>query len=342
MDVIKIGIDGLGFENDPLIAYESAKKALSIFDDLEITLVTNQHVIDVAKNDRVDRLKLILAKEFATQEDTVSVIRTHNDLSIQIACDLLTTNQVDGLVVSGNTAITIATAFIKVGTYPNINKFGLMITMPTVVKDKFVWLIDTGANRSVVGKNLYDYAVMANVYVSKIHNIKHPRIGLINIGTEEHKGLAEHKEADALIRQNKTLNYVGFVEPNNILTGEDADVYVCNGYTGNIILKTLEGTMKMIGKFLKTEYTKWFNALPYVANRHILNKFKNRFSVNPWAGAYLLGLRKPIIKGHSRTNEAQLSTCIRMMHDALKKKVFKIMEQELEKINNEQSGTTTN
>ncbi|MBO7084907.1 hypothetical protein J6W20_03210 [bacterium] len=107
-----------------------------------------------------------------------------------------------------------------------------------------------------MGKNLYDYAIMTNVYVSKIHNIKHPRIGLINIGTEEHKGLPEHKEADALIRQNKTLNYVGFVEPNNILTGEDADVYICNGYTGNIILKTLEGTMKMVGKFLKAEYTK--------------------------------------------------------------------------------------
>ncbi|MBO7084908.1 hypothetical protein J6W20_03215 [bacterium] len=138
MDLIKIGIDGLGFENDPLIAYESAKKALAIFDDLEITLVTNQHVIDVAKNDNVDRLKLVLAKEFATQEDTISIIRTHDDLSIQIACDLLATNQIDGLVVSGNTAITIATAFVKVGTYPNINKFGLMITMPTMVQGKLV------------------------------------------------------------------------------------------------------------------------------------------------------------------------------------------------------------
>ena len=342
MNFIKIGIDGLGFENDPLIAYQAAKNSLAIYDDLEITLVTSQQVIDATKDDHVDRLKLVLAKEFASQEDTVNLIRTHNDLSIQIACDLLATDQVDGLVASGNTAITIATAFVKVGTYPNIPKFGLMITMPTMNPGKLVWLIDTGANRSVTGKTLYDYAVMTNVYVSKIHNINHPRIGLINIGTEEHKGLPEHKEADTLIRQNKTLNYIGFVEPNNILTGEDADVYICNGYTGNIILKTLEGTMKMVGKFLKTEYTKWFNALPYVANRHILNKFKERFNANPWAGAYLLGLRKPIIKGHSRTDEAQLSTCIRMMHDALKKKVFKIMEQELDKINNEQSRTTTN
>ncbi|MBP5783278.1 hypothetical protein J6W32_01505 [bacterium] len=138
MSLIKIGIDGLGFENDPLIAYESAKKALSIYDDLEITLVTNQQVIDVAKNEAIDRLKLILAKEFATQEDTVSIIRTHNDLSIQIACDLLAKDQIDGLVASGNTAITIATAFVKVGTYSNINKFGLMITMPTMVEGKLV------------------------------------------------------------------------------------------------------------------------------------------------------------------------------------------------------------
>ena len=97
---------------------------------------------------------------------------------------------------------------------------------------------------------------MTNVYVSKMHNILHPRIGLINIGTEEHKGLDEHKEADALIKHNPSLNYIGFVEPNNILTGKDADIYICNGYTGNIILKTLEGTMKMIGSFLKNEYKK--------------------------------------------------------------------------------------
>lgn len=340
MNLIRIGIDGLGFENDPIVAYDATKKALSEFPDLEITLVTNQHVIDIANQEHLERLKLILANNFATQGDNINIIRTHNDLSIQLACDLLANNQVDGLVTSGNTGITIATAFVKVGTYSNINKFGLMITMPTMIDNKLVWLIDTGANVKVTGKNLYEYAIMINVYVSKIHNIMHPRIGLINIGTEEHKGLDEHKEADALIKHNHSLNYVGFVEPNNILTGKDADIYICNGYTGNIILKTLEGTMKMIGSFLKTEYKKWFNLFPYALNKHILDKLKDRFNANPWAGAYLLGLKKPIIKGHSRTDQEQLFTCIRMMHNALKKQVFKIMEQELDKINNEQSRTT--
>ena len=138
MDFIRIGIDGLGFENDPIVAYEATKKALSEFQDLEITLITNQHVIDVANQEHLDRLKLVLAKNFATQEDNVNIIRTHNDLSIQLGCDLLTSNQIDGLVTSGNTAITIATAFVKVGTYSNINKFGLMITMPTMVDNKLV------------------------------------------------------------------------------------------------------------------------------------------------------------------------------------------------------------
>ena len=340
MNLIRIGIDGLGFENNPIVAYEAAKEAINSFPNLEITLITNQDVINVAEKEHFDHIKLVLAKEFATQNDTVNLIRTHNNLSIQLACDLLINNEIDGLVTSGNTAITIATAFVKVGTYPNINKFGLMITMPTMIENKLVWLIDTGANVKVTGKNLYEYAIMTNVYVSKIHNIEHPKIGLINIGTEEHKGLDEHKEADALIKHNPTLNYAGFVEPNNILTGKDVDIYICNGYTGNIILKTLEGTMKMIGSFLKTEYKKWFNLFPYALNKHIIDKLKNRFNANPWAGAYLLGLKKPIIKGHSRTDQEQLFTCIRMMYNALTKQVFKIMEQELDKINNEQSRTT--
>ncbi len=328
---MKIGIDALGFENDPILAVDACVDFVAKNTDVEFVIIANQDVINRTKNYNLNKITFVQTEEFANQHDDVSIIRKSKNLSIQIACDLLNENKIDALFSACNTAIFVTTTFIKIGTLDKINKFAFLTTLPTVVQDKYVYLLDSGANKNVTGFDLYQFALMANIYVSKTQNLSNPRIGLINIGTEETKGFDEHKQANALLKTNNSLNYIGFVETRNIINNESADIFICNGYTGNIVLKTLEGSMKTIARFLKTEYKKWFNSFAYLTNKHIINKMIDRFDYKTRAGAFLLGLKKPVIKGHGSSDYKQITSCIKMMYDALKNNVFTIIN---DKINN--------
>lgn len=327
MKKIRIGIDALGFENDPIIAFEAAKLFLQNHNDLEIVIIGNQKLIDEAKNKNVNNIEFVHTEDFVKQDDNVNIIRTKKTFSIQVGCDLLNQNKIDALISSCNTSIFVTTTFIKIGTLENIHKFAFLTTIPTLIKDKFIYLLDSGANKTVTGLDLYQFAVMANIYVQNTTNNKNPRIGLVNVGTEAGKGFEEHQEADKLILKNDKLNYVGYVETRNLINDKDADIFVCNGYTGNIILKTLEGNMKSVALFFKNEYHHWYNALSYLMNKHIIDTLKNRFDYKNHAGAFLLGLKKPVMKGHGSSDTKQLYSCIQMMYDALTNNVFEIINQ---------------
>lgn len=331
---MKIGIDTLGFENDPIIAFEAAKKFIREHKDLEIILIGNKYLIDRAKKENILNISFVHTENFVRQEDNINIIRTKKDFSIQLGCDLLKEGKIDALISSCNTAIFVATTFIKIGTLPNIDKFAFLTTIPTLIKDRFFYLLDSGANKNVTGNNLYQFALMANIYVTNTTNLSSPRIGVVNVGTEENKGFEEHKIANELIKNDKNLNYVGFVETRNLINNKDADIFVTNGYTGNIILKTLEGSMKSVGAFFKEEYKKIYNTIPYLLNRHIIKKMINRFDYKNHAGAFLLGLNKPVMKGHGSSDEKQMYSCIKMMYDALKANVFSTINKEIKKINN--------
>lgn len=324
---IKIGIDALGFENDPIITFNAARKFLDKHNDIEIVLIGNWKLIDKVQPLKVPNISFVQTEHFVKQEDSINIIRTRKDFSIQIGCDLLKNNKIDGLISCCNTSIFVATTYIKVGTLLNINKFAFLTTIPSLKKDKFFYLLDSGANKTVSGMDLYQFAIMANIFVSETTNIKNPRIGLVNVGTEDSKGYEEHKEANNLLKNKKNINYIGFVETRNLINNKDADIFVCNGYTGNIILKTLEGSMKSIGKYFTTEYIKWYNYLPFLFNKHIINKLTKRFDYKKYAGAFLIGLKQPVLKGHGSSDEKQMLSCIRMMYESLKNDVF-------EKINN--------
>lgn len=329
MPKYKIGIDTLGFENDPKVALDAAINFLKINNDTELVLIANDKLIKKIKEINHPNISYIEAQYFVKQDDPISIIRTRKDFSIQIGCDLLNQNKIDGLISACSTAIFVAITFIKIGTLQNIDKFAFLTTIPTIDENKYIFLLDSGANKSVTAKELYQFAYMANIYVSKTTTLRNPRIGLVNVGTEEYKGFIEHKEANELLKNNKDLNYVGFVETRNMLNNKECDIFVCNGYTGNIILKTLEGSMKTIANFFKNEYKKWFNSFSYLANKHIIKKLSTRFDYKSRAGAFLLGLKKPVLKGHGSSDEKQMYSCIKMMHEALANNIFDIINKEI-------------
>ena len=325
----RIGIDTLGFENDPEIVLNAAIKFLLNNNDTQLVLIANEKLIKKIKQINHPNITYFEVQHFVKQDDEVSIIRTRKDFSIQVGCDLLKENKIDALISACNTAIFVTTTFIKIGTLPNINKFAFLTTIPTIQENKYIYLLDSGANKTVTGKELYQFAYMANIYVSKTTNISSPRIGLVNVGTESYKGFSEHKEADELLKNNQHLNYVGFVETRNMLNNKDCDIFVCNGYTGNIILKTLEGSMKTIANFFKNEYHKWFNAFSYFTNKHIIKKLASRFDYKTRAGAFLLGLKKPVLKGHGSCDEKQMFSCIKMMYEALVNNIFDMINKEI-------------
>lgn len=328
---LKIGIDTLGFENDPIIAFNAARNFLDKHNDVEIVLIGNWDLIDRVRPLKIPNISFVQTEHFVKQEDSINIIRTRRDFSIQIGCDLLKYGKIDALISSCNTAIFVATTYIKIGTLPNINKFAFLTTIPTLKKGKFFYLLDSGANKNVTGEDLYQFSVMSNIFVSETTNIKSPRIGLVNVGTEDFKGYEEHKNANNLLKKSNELNYVGYVETRNLINNKDADIFVCNGYTGNIILKTLEGSMKSIGNFFKKEYKKWYNIIPYFLNKHIINKLIKQFDYKKHAGAFLLGLKQPVLKGHGSSDEKQMHSCIRMMYEALKNNVFDKINSAIEK-----------
>lgn len=327
----KIALDCMGFENDPIIAYNAATKYHQLNPDITFVLIGNEQLKDTLANKNMEGIEFVFAADYVKQDDKISIIRSGKDLSIVKGCELLNEDKVDALFSACNTAVFVSETFIRIGTLDNVNKFAFLTVMASSVEGKWAYMLDSGANKSCTGYDLYTFALMANIYVTQVTDLKHPRIGLLNVGTEAGKGFDEHKDAAKLLEQNKSLNYVGYVEPRNILNIGDADIYVSNGYTGNIILKSLEGAMKTFANFFKTEYHKWYNLGAYLSNRHILKKMKQRFDYKTRAGAFLLGLKKPVIKGHGSSDEEQITSCIRMMHEALENDVFHIINETISK-----------
>jgi glycerol-3-phosphate acyltransferase PlsX len=170
------------------------------------------------------------------------------------AIEYVANGNADAVVSAGNSGCYIFGCYSLIKTIKNIDKPAFMSFFPTI-KNKPLIFLDTGANKKCEGKDLYKFALMGDIYAKNVLKVKSPKIGVINIGTEANKGLEFHKVASELINENKTLNYVGFYEPRYILSG-DIDVAVCDGYTGNIVVKTVKGSLKTLLNEMKKAFKK--------------------------------------------------------------------------------------
>lgn len=305
---MKIGVDLLGFENNPLEAYNACVEFKNNFSDVQFVLVGNQN--DIPLN---NEFEFIHTNEFITQDDSILTLRKKESTSIQILANLLNEDKVDGILSACNTSVFIFHLYSKIGLIDGVSKIGLM---PTIPKTKGVFnMVDVGASLDVEPIDLVNFAIVANEYAKQ--NTKNPVIKLLNIATEEHKGKMLQIETNKLLKECSILNYKGFIESKELLFS-DADLVVTDAFSGNIALKALEGTASTFAKLLKSEFKKPKNILLGLLCKPIFKKLFKKFDYKENAGAVLIGLNKNAVKTHGSADFKQFYSSLRYLREIIK------------------------
>ena len=320
---MKIALDVMGFENKTSEAIDAARKFSAKFPGTKIILVGNEQDIKSCVSEK-DNFEFVFTTEVINMSDTPITALRKKSTSMLEAINLVKDNKADAVVSAGSTSCFVPLVQTTLGAIDQVNKFGFMPYIPTINKVGFN-MIDVGANINVDGKDLYNFALMANEYARIVRKIPSPRIGVLNIGTEEHKGYEYHKQAHDLLKQNKNINYVGFVEPKGLLEGI-VDVCVCDGYSGNICLKTMEGALKSVGHMLKDGYKKPWNWLGAAFSSPLILTLSKRFDYRNNAGAIVLGANGIAIKTHGSADAKQFYAALKVAYDCVNNQLLHNMK----------------
>ena len=311
--MITIAIDAMGGDNAPKAIVDGANLAIKTFNDIQINLYGDSESIEqyLVKDERI---KVIHTTEIVTGEDEpVRAIRRKKDSSMVVAARDVKEGKADALLSAGNTGALLTAGLLVVGRIKNIDRPGLMPIIPTVSKESpQVILMDAGANAEVKPVNLEQFTVLANFYAKNVLNVEKPRIGLLNNGTEKGKGNSITKEAYDLMKKLDNINFIGNVEAKSILTGE-VDIVITDGFTGNAVLKTLEGTVKsVVGLLLDTLKNSGLKTkIGAGLIKDSLKETFNNLDDTKQGGAVLLGVKSPVIKAHGSSNDEAIFNAIR-------------------------------
>jgi glycerol-3-phosphate acyltransferase PlsX len=313
--MVTIALDAMGGDNFPKAEVEGAIQASRTW-GVKVILVGRENDIVQELNRHPDwrslRLDIRHATEQVTMKDSAGkALRAKKDSSIRVACRLVHDGAAQGVVSAGNTGAVMATAKLVLGMLPGVDRPALASAFPTVNGGSAI-MVDVGANVDCSPEMLAQFAVMGNAYSRVIFRIPRPRVGLLSIGEEEHKGNALTHEALPLLKNLAHLNFVGNVEGRDLYAGE-VDVIVCDGFVGNVALKVSEGLVEvfrqMLKESLKATVTRQVGA--YLA-RGAFNDFKKRVDYSEYGGAPLLGLNGSCIICHGRSTAKAIRNAIRV------------------------------
>lgn len=264
----------------------------------------------------------------AMDEKPVDALRKKKDSSMRVAIDLVKQGEADACVSAGNTGALMATAKFVLKTLPGIDRPAIMSAVPAI--GGHTHMLDLGANSECSAEQLFQFGVMGSVVAKDFHGMTSPRVGLLNIGSEELKGNETVREAHALLKAS-ALNYVGFVEGNDIFRGT-VDVVVTDGFTGNISLKTMEGAAQMISYSMREEFSRgWLRKLQALISLPALRAMRARMDPRRYNGASLLGLNGIVVKSHGSADELAFQNALRTAVVEIEKDVPQQIRQTLDK-----------
>jgi glycerol-3-phosphate acyltransferase PlsX len=330
--VITIALDAMGGDHGPSVVIPAALQVMAEETRLSIILVGNEGVLEkelAQHQGRVgERLRILHASQTVEMDDKPSLaLRTKKDSSMRVAINLVKTGEAQACVSAGNTGALMATARFVLKTLPGIDRPAIITTLPTIKGHTHV--LDLGANVDTSAENLMEFALMGSVLVNAVENNPSPTVGLLNIGEEEVKGNERVKEAARLLASSD-LNYIGFVEGDDIYKGT-SDVVVCDGFVGNIALKTSEGVAKMITHYLKQAFKRnLFTRLAALIVMPVLKAFREKIDPRRYNGASLVGLQGIVIKSHGGADVLAYSCAIREAMMEVKKNVPERITKQLE------------
>lgn len=311
--MITIAIDAMGGDHAPQVPIQAVNQAIDKYPQVQFKVYGDQtKITPLIRTDQ--RIEVIHCDEIIDNEDDpVRAVRTKKESSMVKAARAVKDGEADVLLSAGSTGALLTAGLLIVGRIPGIDRPGLMPVIPTISSEHpHLILMDAGANADTKPINIQQFAVMANVYARRVLNIERPRVGLINNGTEASKGSQLSKEAYTSLSELDSIHFVGNIEAKNLLSGE-IDIAVTDGFTGNAILKTLEGTVKSLVSLLKSTF-KSGNLSTKIGAFLIKNPLKNtleNLDDSKQGGAVLLGVKAPVIKAHGSADEEAYINAIR-------------------------------
>lgn len=311
MQPITIAVDAMGGDHGPSVVVPAAVSALEDIEHLEIILVGDEDTLRAILQDYTppSRLRVHHAPEqIGMDESPAQALRSRTDSSMRVAIDLVANGDAHACVSAGNTGALMAIARFVLKTLPGIDRPAIISALPSA--RGHTHMLDLGANVDASPEHLYQFAVMGATLVGAIHDLPAARVGLLNVGAEEIKGNERVREAARLISESD-LNYIGFVEGDGIFSG-DADVVVCDGFAGNVALKSSEGAARMVGSMLSHEFRRTgFNRMAGLVARPILRSVAARMDPRSYNGAILVGLRGTVVKSHGGADVYSFTHAIR-------------------------------
>ncbi|WJW74245.1 phosphate acyltransferase PlsX [Thiohalobacter sp. IOR34] len=340
-DPIIISLDAMGGDVGPDSVVPAALRMLDAHDELVLILVGDE----AALHQRLEshqpylqngRLRIQPATQVVEMDEPPShALRFKKDSSMRIAINLVKEGEAQACVSAGNTGALMATARYVLKTLPGIDRPAILTAIPSI--DGHTLVLDLGANIDCTAEQLFQFAVMGSVLANAVDGIERPRVGLLNIGEEEIKGNEQVKGAHQLL-SGSSINYIGYVEGDDVYTG-GVDVVVCDGFVGNVALKTSEGVAKMIAHFMKEEFNR--NLLTRLAGLcalPVLRAFRRRVDPRRYNGASLLGLRGIAIKSHGGADALAFANAIEVAMEEVRLQVPGRIARQLETLLSERQA----
>ncbi len=329
---IKITIDCMGGDYGPSVTVPAALSFLRAHDDLELLLVGLEDSIRAqlkkCKALNEPRLSVYAATEVVAMDDSIEVaLRKKKNSSMRVALSLIKEGHAQACVSAGNTGALMAVSRYMLKTLAGIERPAIAAVMPN--QYGYTTMLDLGANVDCEPHHLLSFAEMGHALVAAVEGKERPTIGLLNIGEETIKGNGAIKRAGELLRAS-TLNFYGNVEGNDIYKGT-TDVIVCDGFAGNVALKTSEGLAQMLNSIIKEEFSRsWLSKLMACLAWPVLSRLKRRVDHRRYNGAALLGLRGLVIKSHGSADVYAFKWAIKRGYDAIKNNLQERLERAIE------------
>lgn len=330
---LTLALDAMGGDHGPHVVVPAALGVLAEQADLALILVGNQDAIahELRAHNAVvnDRLRIHHASQrVEMDEPPAQALRGKKDSSMRVAINLVKEGRAQACVSAGNTGALMATARYVLKTLPGIDRPAIISSLPTMTGHTH--MLDLGANVDSSAEHLFQFAVMGSVLVSAVDNIARPRVGLLNIGEEEMKGNEVVKSAARMLAATPDINYVGFVEGDDINKGA-VEVVVCDGFVGNVALKTTEGVAKMISHYMKQEFKRsLMTKMVGMLAMPVLKAFRAKIDPRQYNGASLVGLQGIVIKSHGGADAFAFANAIKEAVLEVRKDVPQRISKQLE------------
>lgn len=322
---MRIAIDAMGGDDAPKVVVEGTMIAAEAFPDTTMVMYGDEKQIKQYLNHDQTNIEIVHTDEkIESDDDPVRAVRRKKEASMILAAHSVKNGENDALFSAGNTGALLAAGTLIVGRIRGVDRPALMATMMTVnaARDKML-VLDLGANADTKPENINQYATLGTYYAKNVHQVNQPTVALLNNGTEDNKGNQVTKEAFSLLKNNESIDFIGNKEARDMFSGV-ADVLVMDGFTGNAVLKAMEGTAMSIVELLTDSIKEGGvkSKLGALLLKDNLKELKDAMDFSKFGGAILFGVQSPVMKTHGATNAEAVYHTLRQTRDILQSNVI--------------------